>query len=311
MDSWRRAKLLATLSPEGLATYEVLKAQLAHDLDRSFAASKARREKSVEMAFADLHTKLDRTIDDLRWKVRGDDGRRSAPATAASASSTTRSAMFPLVPHGSGATVVDISTPATVSAPSAHTATSTCVPIVAALDSTSPRVQAVTATAPMASAASVDLNLKGGIDHLIGGSTRTTSNHSDVITMFSASTVLVSDLGAVNTIATSTPAPPHAYCSTGGLSHHAGGEDPVVMPLPPEGAPTSIISPLEHSPSPPLEQSDIIKLVTVNPLLQPTTCSTEWPGGDTNAARTILSPTVVPGMCSTEGVDEDTSVKSP
>ncbi|XBH97957.1 hypothetical protein VPH35_127544 [Triticum aestivum] len=146
MDSRRRAELLAPLSPEGLATYEVLKAQLARDLDRSFAASKARREKFVETAFADLHTKLDRTIDDLRWKVRGDDGRRSAPAAAASASSTTRSAAFPPVPRGSGATVADISTPAAVSAPSVYTATSTCAPIVAALDSTSPRVLAVTAT---------------------------------------------------------------------------------------------------------------------------------------------------------------------
>lgn len=85
--SRRRAKLLATLSPEGRATYDVLRAQLARDVDRSFTESKAR----LETVFGDLHTKLDRTIRDLRQKVRSDDGRRCALAAAASVSSATSS----------------------------------------------------------------------------------------------------------------------------------------------------------------------------------------------------------------------------
>ncbi|VAI34380.1 unnamed protein product [Triticum turgidum subsp. durum] len=64
----RRAELLATLSSEGRATYEVLRAQLARDVDRCFAESKARLEKGMEAALGDLHTKLDRTIGDLRQK---------------------------------------------------------------------------------------------------------------------------------------------------------------------------------------------------------------------------------------------------
>uniref|UniRef100_A0A453CDX4 Uncharacterized protein n=1 Tax=Aegilops tauschii subsp. strangulata TaxID=200361 RepID=A0A453CDX4_AEGTS len=98
MDPRRRAELLASLSPEGLATYEVLKAQLARDLDRSFAASQARLEKSVETAFDDLHTKLDETIGRLRHKVRTDASTRCAPAAAALASSATSSTRLSACP---------------------------------------------------------------------------------------------------------------------------------------------------------------------------------------------------------------------
>ncbi|XBI16551.1 hypothetical protein VPH35_058790 [Triticum aestivum] len=295
MDSRRRAELLATLSPEGLATYEVLKAQLARDLDRSFAASKARREKSVETAFADLHTKLDRTIDDLRWKVRGDDGRRSAPAAAASASSTTRSPAFPLVPRGSGATFADISTPAAVSAPSAHTATSTCAPIVAALDSTSPRVLAVTA-APMAPAASIDLNLKRDIDRLVGGSTTPTSNPLAVIAAATAthpcSTSSTASWVAASVGAATASIPP-TMCST---------ECPREENSETRTTPTSTVAPLASSTSAIpatcgvsievnsmalmdiTSSSPVLTKVTTTQALSPTKCSTEGLNGETSVA---------------------------
>ncbi|XBH69613.1 uncharacterized protein [Aegilops tauschii subsp. strangulata] len=296
MDSRRRAELLATLSPEGLATYEVLKAQLARDLDRNFAASKARREKSVETAFADLHTKLDRTIDDLRWKVRGDDGRRSAPTAVALASSTMRSAAFPPVPRGSGATVADISTPATISAPSAHTATSTCAPMLAALDSTSPRVLAVTATPPMAPAASIDLNLKRDIDHLVGGSTTPTSNPSAVITAATA-THLRSTSSTANWVAASvgaaTASIPPTMCSTEcpGEENSETRTTPTSTIAPPASSTSAIPATCEVS----IEvnsmalmnitsSSPILTKVTTTQALSPTKCSTEGLNGESSVA---------------------------
>ncbi|XBH59985.1 hypothetical protein VPH35_114637 [Triticum aestivum] len=297
MDSRRCAELLATLSPKGLATYEVLKAQLARDLDRSFAASKARQEKSVETAFPDLHTKLDRTIDDLRWKVRGDDGRRSAPAAAASASSTTRSAAFPHVPRGSGATVADISTPAAVSAPSAYTATSTCAPIVAALDSTSPRVLAVTATPPMAPAASIDLNLKRDIDHLIGGSTTPTSNPSAVITAATAThprnTSSTASWVAASMGAATASIPP-TMCSTEcpGEENSETRTTPTSTAAPPASSSTSAIPAtcevsIEVNSMALMDitsSSPVLTKVTTTQALSPTKCSTEGLNGETSVA---------------------------
>lgn len=110
--SRRRAELLASLSPEGRATYEVLRAHLARDLDRRFAES----EEAVETTFGDLNTNLDELtsridavkqdlrsgISDLRFKcnrvVGLDNAERATGIMAAATTTTTTSA--PVASHG-------------------------------------------------------------------------------------------------------------------------------------------------------------------------------------------------------------------
>ncbi|XP_044388669.1 mucin-5AC [Triticum aestivum] len=245
MESRQRTELLASLSPESRATYEILRAQLVCDLDWSFAESNARLQKAMAA---------------------------TAPTTpAASEAPTTNWAATAVL----AASTANTSTPAMVSAPS-----------VAAPDSTSPRVQAVTATAPTAPAVSVDLSLKRNIDHLVGGSTTPASNPSDVITA-ATPTPTRNTSSTACWVAASVGAATASAPSTMGLGHNSDREDPTAESMSTGTMHTSIGSSSEDSPSPALEPWIVLEQVRMPPL----TCSVECSASNIRPSSPAFSTT--------------------
>ncbi|XBI82590.1 hypothetical protein VPH35_091239 [Triticum aestivum] len=308
----RRAELLATLSSEGRATYEVLRAQLARDVDRCFAESKARLEKGMEAALGDLHTKLDRTIGDLRQKVRSDHGRRCAPAAAASTatapamSTSAGSHVFPDPNHGpdlssSTSSTTNTARPMRVSSSSITTDGSHELEVAASSSDPAP---AAAATSISVWSATAVAPASGGVPSLVASATtRSTSPGGDIDAAPDANP-LVSTGPIGMPASTMQSEPDHVRetpitCSTLGLYPVANAIQINKVPLP-----EIAVSPTRSAA---FSTSTFMAAVSASldselALATPTMCSTECPGEENSETRTTPTCTAAPPASSTSAI---------
>lgn len=282
----------------------MLRAQLARDLDRCFAESKARLEKGVEAAFGDLRRKCSR--------VPGrDDAERAeeivaATATAPPLSTPAASHVFPDPKHGpdlasSTSSTTSTTRPLRVSSSGIATdefhesevaaSSSNPAPVAAA---TGISVSSVPAVAPASS----------GVPSLVASATtRSTSPGGDTgAAPYNTPLVSTGPIGAPASTMQSEATPvleTPVTCSTLGLYPVANAIQVNKVPLP-----ELVVSP-EQSAA--FSSSTSMAAVSASDdselaLATPTMCSTKCPGEANNATRATPAPTAAPLASSTSAV---------